>query len=426
MLLRSRLLFISKRKGVGALLKSQTRFVSSHWSDFPVAPSDPIVGLNDAYANDTFSNKVNVGVGAYRGDDGLPFVLPCVREAEKIIEKECLDHEYAPITGDQKFVSLALKFVYGDKCKPLEEKRVAGTQCLSGTGGLRLFGELMHTFGHKHIYIPNPSWGNHTPIFKNAGLEVRKYRYYDSNTSSLDFRNLIHDIKNMPEKSIILLHACAHNPTGMDPSMEQWNEMSNLCKKKNLLCFFDCAYQGFASGNAPADAAAVRHFVEEGHEIALVQSFSKNFGLYGQRVGALSIVTASPNNSKAVLSQLKKVIRPSYSNPPRHGARIVSTILADERLTNDFIQQCKGMSDRINKMRIQLRTNLEEAGSKHSWEHITNQIGMFAYSGLSKPQVEIIKDKHHIYCTMDGRISMAGVTSGNVDYIANAIHDVTK
>jgi aspartate aminotransferase len=212
----------------------------------------------------------------------------------------------------------------------------------------------------------------------------------------------------------------------MDPTLEQWKEISKVTKEQKLVPFFDCAYQGFASGNAPQDAAALRMFVDDGHLLGLVQSFSKNFGLYGQRVGALSIVGADPDEAKRIESQLKMVIRPMYSNPPRHGARIVSTILSNEKLTKDFIDQCKDMADRINSMRGELRSRLEDAGSDRSWEHITRQIGMFAYSGLNKEEVTLLKERHHIYCTMDGRISMAGVTSGNVDYIANAMHDVTK
>jgi len=417
------------KHNIQKLVSAHSRPLSSAWSDFPLGPPDPIIGLNEAFAKDDSPQKVNVGVGAYRGDDGKPYVLQCVRDAEAIIQNSSLDHEYSGITGDAKFVSLALKFAYGDDCKAISEDRVAGVQSLSGTGGLRVFGELMAKFGHRHIYVPNPTWGNHIPIFTNAGLEVRKYRYYDSTTSSLDFENLKTDIEAMPEQSIVLLHACAHNPTGMDPTLDQWAELSQLIKRKNLLPFFDCAYQGFASGSASQDAAALRHFVNEGQHdsLALVQSFSKNFGLYGQRIGALSIVAPDANQANNVLSQMKMCIRPMYSNPPRHGARIVSTILSDTNLTQDFTVQCREMADRISTMRVSLRSVLEDdLKSKHSWEHITNQIGMFAYSGLTKAQVELMRDRHHIYCTLDGRISMAGVTSGNVKNIANAIHDVTN
>ena len=334
--------------------------------------------------------------------------------------------EYSGIAGDQQFIDLALKFAYGEKSSALAENRIQGVQALSGTGGLRVMGELLYRHGHRAIYVPNPTWGNHIPIFTNSGLEVRKYRYYDSTSCDLDFDGMIKDISDIPDGTAILLHACAHNPTGMDPSMEQWKQISEVAKKKNLLPFFDMAYQGFSSGDHDKDGAAVRMFVEDGHLIAVVQSFSKNFGLYGHRIGALSVVGANQDEAKRVVSQMKIVIRPMYSNPPRAGARLVSTILGDPQLYKDFDEQCRGMANRINTMRTALRTKLEELGSPHNWDHITRQIGMFAYSGLTKDQVMAMREKHHVYCTADGRISMAGVTSGNVDYIANAIHDVSK
>jgi aspartate aminotransferase len=268
--------------------------------------------------------------------------------------------------------------------------------------------------------------GNHIPIFTCSGMEVRKYRYYDTGKSSVDFDGLLKDLSDAPNGSAVLLHACAHNPTGMDPSMEQWEQISKVMLQKKMLPFFDCAYQGFASGNAPKDAAAIRLFVKDGHHLAVVQSFSKNFGLYGQRVGALSVVTGSDHEAQAVLSQLKIVIRSNYSNPPRFGAAIVSEILSDSQMTDDFISQCEAMASRIGTMRQQLRSNLEQVAPQRSWSHITQQIGMFAYSGLSKEECEALRDKHHIYCTLDGRISMAGVTSENVQYLADSIGDVIQ
>ena len=338
-----------------------------------------------------------------------------------------LDNEYLPIGGSADFVNKALTFAYGDSCPAMAESRVEGVQTLSGTGGLRVFGEFFYKFGeHKHIYVPDPTWGNHIPIMQNAGLEVRKYTYYDVATSSLNFGKLIEDMKEAPDGSCFLLHACAHNPTGMDPTSEQWKEISSVMKEKRHLPFFDCAYQGFASGDAPTDAAAIRMFVADGHNLALVQSFSKNFGLYGQRVGALSFVSASKEEAGRVTSQLKIVIRPSYSNPPLHGARIVAHILGDESLTKDFVSECEGMASRITGMRTSLVNSLAEAGSTRDWSHVTTQIGMFAYSGLTGDQVDAMREKYSVYCTRDGRISMAGVTTGNVDYLAAAMHDVTK
>lgn len=391
-----------------------------------MAPLDPIIGLNEEYNRDDFPNKVIVGVGAYRDDGGKPYVLPCVREAEERIFQRNLDMEYSGIAGDAKFVEETLKFGYGEDCAAFKENRIHGVQALSGTGGLRVMGELLAKHGHKQIYVPNPTWGNHKAIFTNAGLEVKTYSYYKAETSDLDFENMVKDLKSIPSGTVVLLHACAHNPTGMDPTMEQWKQISEIAKERNLLPFFDCAYQGFASGDADVDAGALRMFVEDGHLMCMIQSFSKSFGLYGHRVGTLSVVGANEEEAKKVVSQLKLVIRPMYSNPPRHGSRIVSTILGDAKLKEDWKVQCFEMANRIDTMRTAMRESLEKAGSSHNWDHITKQIGMFAYSGLNKDQVMQMREKHHIYCTADGRISMAGVTSGNVDYIANAIHDVSK
>jgi len=398
----------------------------SPWSNYEMAPSDPILGLTEQFHKDDFPQKVIVGVGSYRDDAGKPFVLPCVREAEKILMDQNLDMEYSGIVGDVKFVQESLKFGYGKDSVPLKEDRIGSVQVLSGTGGLRVMGELLKKHGHKQIYVPDPTWGNHNAIFKNSGLEVQKYRYYDKENSDLDFSGMMEDIKTVPEGSVVLFHACAHNPTGMDPTLEQWKEVSQVAKERKILPFFDCAYQGFASGNADEDAGALRLFVEDGHLLATVQSFSKNFGLYGHRVGTLSIIGDTEEEAQRVVSQLKLLIRPMYSNPPRHGARIVSTILSDPKLNQDFIEQCAGMANRIHSMRQRLKDELHAAGSIRNWDHITKQIGMFAYSGLTKDQVAKMREKHHVYCTADGRISVAGVTSGNADYIAAAIHDVTK
>ena len=259
---------------------------------------------------------------------------------------------------------------------------------------------MIRRHGHQHIYVPNPSWGNHIPIFTNAGLEVRKYRYYNAARSTLDFDGMVQDIQEMPEGSCILLHTCAHNPTGMDPTLEQWKQLSETIKKKMLFPFFDCAYQGFASGDATKDAASLRMFVEDGHFLGMIQSFSKNFGLYGHRVGALSVVGANEEEAKRVVSQMKIVIRPMYSNPPRHGARIVSTILSDPQLTTDFVDQCRGMADRINTMRTALLKCLEQAGSTRSWEHITTQVCMLVLRvcGVMETSHKNLFARTYCYC----------------------------
>lgn len=352
--------------------------------------------------------------------------LPLQAEANVINAKG--DKEYLPITGLADFTKNAAVLAYGKDSAPIKENRIAITQSISGTGALRIGGAfLQRHYPNKKIFLPTPSWGNHTPIFRDAGLEVNQYRYYDKNTVGLDLKGMLEDIRSAPEGSIILLHACAHNPTGVDPTQEQWKEISNVVKEKGHFPFFDMAYQGFASGDIDRDAFAVRHFVSEGHQIALSQSFAKNMGLYGERVGAFSLVTADPEERARVDSQIKIIVRPLYSNPPVHGARIAGSILADKELYAQWLKEVKGMADRINGMRSTLKNLLvNDLGNKNNWDHITNQIGMFAFLGISPEQVEKLVNEHHVYLTKDGRISVAGITDHNVKHLAQALHAVTS
>jgi aspartate aminotransferase len=321
-----------------------------------------------------------------------------------------------------------LKFAYGDACTALADGRVAAMQTLSGTGSLRVVTEYLKRFhGSGALYVPNPTWGNHIPIAEHAGLTVNKYAYFDPETVGLNFAGMLDDVNAAPDGSVFLLHACAHNPTGIDPNNEQWAELSALMKQKRHFPLFDSAYQGFASGDANIDASSVRMFVKDGHSIALCQSFAKNFGLYGQRIGALSFVCVDHDETARVLSQLKVIARAMYSNPPSHGARIVEAVLADDALRLQWEGECKEMADRIQRMRGLLTKHLvEDLRSSLSWDHISDQIGMFCFSGLTAEQVGQMVHEHHIYLTSNGRISMAGVTSENVEYIAESIHAVTR
>jgi aspartate aminotransferase len=396
----------------------------STWSAVPAGPPDPILGITEAFKADRDSRKINLGVGAYRDENGKPYVLNAVKKAEEKMAFAKLDKEYLPITGLAGFTQSAAKLAYGSDSAPLTQKAIAVTQTISGTGALRIGGAFMarHYPGAKIIYLPNPTWGNHIPLFKDSGLEVRQYRYFDKKTVGLDFAGLKEDLKNAPEGAIVLLHACAHNPTGVDPTQSQWTELSELIAEKKLFPFFDMAYQGFASGSTTRDAFAVRHFVSQGQQIALCQSFAKNMGLYGERVGAFSLTTANEEEKKRVESQLKIIVRPMYSNPPLHGAHIASTILSDPELYKEWEGEVKGMADRIINMRerlYQLLTNdLQTPGE---WGHIKSQIGMFSFTGLNTAQCKVLAEKAHIYMTMDGRISMAGLNGGNVEYFAQGV-----
>lgn len=362
------------------------------------------------------------------GDNqGKPYVLPSVRTAEEKVVMSKLDKEYAGITGVPSFTKAAAVLAYGADSAPIKEDRVAITQTISGTGALRVGGAFMQRwYPHgKAIYIPTPSWANHKAVFHDSGLEVKQYKYYNKDTIGLDFEGMIADLKAAPNKSIVLLHACAHNPTGIDPTQEQWQQISQLVKEKEHYPFFDMAYQGFASGNTDQDAYPVRKFIEDGHGMVLCQSFAKNMGLYGERVGAFSIVCESAEEKKRIDSQIKILVRPLYSNPPVHGARIASEILNNPELNKQWLGEVKGMADRIIEMRALLKKHLEELGSRHNWDHITNQIGMFAYTGLKPEQMDQLAKEHSVYATKDGRISVAGITTGNVKRLAESIHKVT-
>ena len=400
---------------------------SQAFGDVAMGMADPILGLSVAYNNDTSPSKVNLGVGVYRDDNGLPFVLPSVRRAELRVCEQSLDHEYAPISGLAGFVSKAQKLAFGGDSAVVAEKRIASSQTLSGTGALRIAGEFMNRFGkNKKLMVPNPTWGNHHAIFKDAGLEVEPYCYYSPKSKGIDFEGMIADFEKQAPGTIILLHACAHNPSGNDPTEEQWRTIVEVIKRKQLFPLVDMAYQGFASGDLNRDAFGLRLLASEVEALVLCQSFAKSFGLYGQRTGAVHFMCADAGEAECVLSQLKILIRPIYSNPPLYGARVVDTVLGDAELTTKWEGDLKDMADRMNGVRSELVKSLEAAGSVKDWSHILNQIGMMAFTGLSKAQVAQLKADHHIYMTDDGRAAISGLNSRNVEYVARAFHDVSK
>jgi len=409
-----------------------SRRSNSVWSKVQMGPEDPILGVTVAFNKDTDPKKINLGVGAYRDDNGKPYVLEVVREAEKRIFEANMDHEYAAIGGVAQFNKLCQELQLGNDSQVIKEKRAVTVQCLSGTGALRVGADFMERWidlpgdNRKTIYLPNPTWGNHIPIYGDAGFQVKTYKYYDEKTCGLDFQGLKTDLKNAPNQSLFLFHACAHNPTGVDPDMKQWQEMSSICKEKGHFTFFDLAYQGFASGSPEKDAGPVRLFIKDGHNVGIAQSFAKNFGLYGERIGSLTFLTKDQKEAEAVESQLKILIRPMYSNPPVHGARIVSTILGDPALNAKWRVEVDKMAKRIITMRQALVDSLKALGSKKDWSHITKQIGMFAYTGLKPEQVDRMMKEYHVYLTKNGRISIAGITSHNVKHLALAMHEVSK
>lgn len=383
---------------------------------------------NKLYLEEKSPDKVNLTIGAYRTDEGKPWVLPVVHEAEvAVVNDPSLNHEYLPVLGHEGFRNAAMALILGDESAAMKEGRALGIQCLSGTGSLRAGAEILSLIGLKTVYVSNPTWGNHKMVFKKAGFtNVQEYSYWDQKNRKVDIDNLLRDLENAPTRSVIVLHGCAHNPTGMDPTQEQWKQIAQMIKKRNHFPFFDVAYQGFASGDADGDAWAVRHFAQEGLELVVAQSFAKNFGLYNERVGNLTVVFKNQSSIPAFKSQIELIIRANWSNPPAHGARVVHLILTDPERRKQWNQAIETMAGRIREMRRALRAKLEELGTPGSWEHITQQIGMFSFTGLTETQVDHLITTHKIFLLSDGRISVCGLNTKNVSYVATAIDQTVR
>ncbi|KIN00251.1 hypothetical protein OIDMADRAFT_164535 [Oidiodendron maius Zn] len=399
----------------------------------PQAPEDPLFGLMAAYRADPFDKKVDLGIGAYRDDNAKPWVLPVVKKADEILRNDpALNHEYLPIAGLSDLTTAAAKLILGADSPALTEKRTHSMQTISGTGAVHLGGLFLSKFfpGKPTIYLSDPTWANHKQIFSNVGLPSAVYPYFSKSTKGLDFDGMKAAIAAAPNRSIILLHACAHNPTGVDPTPAQWTEIAFLLRTKNHFPFFDCAYQGFASGDLARDAWAVRYFASQGFEMCIAQSFAKNFGLYGERAGCFHFITyPGPNATQTISrisSQLAVLQRSEISNPPAYGARIAALVLNDPVLFAQWEDDLRTMSGRIIAMRKALREKLEELRTPGSWNHITDQIGMFSFTGLSEKQVLELRSQAHVYMTKNGRISMAGLNSGNVEYFARAVDRVVR
>jgi len=400
------------------------------WDAIPLGPDDPILGMNTAYNKDTSKDKINLGVGAYRTEEGVPYVMNVVKKAEeRLLHPKSVNKEYLSIGGLEEFNRQSAALLFGEDRPALKEGRIATVQAISGTGALRVGAAFLATFrpADTAVYISDPTWSNHYKIFEHAGLKnQKKYRYFDPKTNGLDFKGMTDDISSAPAGSVILLHTCAHNPTGVDPSIDQWKQVIQIIKDKKLIAFFDTAYQGFATGDLVQDSMAVRLASDANIELLASQSFSKNFGLYSERVGALNVLCSSKAVVTPVLSQLNLIIRPMYSNPPAHGARIVATVLGDPELYKEWLEELKVMSGRIVAMRRELHAALKKKSTPGTWEHILNQIGMFSYTGLTPEQCEKMIGTHKVYMLKNGRISMVGLTSKTVDKLASAIDDVVR
>lgn len=404
--------------------QTTAKFGSQEFKHVTMAPADPILSLSIGYNNDKNPKKVNLGVGAYRTDEGKPYVFPVVKAAEEKIVSQNLQKEYLAIDGIPEFNKGARGVLFGWDHPDVTSGRVASVQSLSGTGALRILADFLIQHRPSPIYVSNPTWGNHNTLFANSGFEVRQYRYYKKETKGLDLEGMLEDLDNATPGSIVLLHVSAHNPTGVDPTLDQWKKIAEVCKAKFLYPFFDCAYQGFVTGNLDKDGAGLRYFLDQGFEMVISQSFAKTMGLYGERTGALHVVCSDKGVAEKVLSQLKIIVRVNYSSPPAHGARIASLILNEVPLRNQWLGELVAVTDRITRMRVLLRENLEKIGAPGTWNHVTDQIGMFSFTGLTPKQSEAMVKEHSIYMTTNGRISVCGLTQANVAYVAECIKDV--
>jgi aspartate/tyrosine/aromatic aminotransferase len=385
------------------------------------APADPILGLNESYAADDRTNKVNLGVGVFKNEDGVTPILATVKEAEKRLLEGETTKSYLAIGGDAEYGKQVQGLLFGQDHNIISNHLARTAQTPGGTGALRIASEFIsRQLGIDKIWVSNPTWANHGSVFASANLEVKPYRYYDAQTKGLDFDGMLADLSNANANEAVLFHGCCHNPTGVDPSAEQWQQLAELAERNGFVVLFDFAYQGFAKG-VEEDAEGLRIFSEKVPELLVASSFSKNFGLYNERVGAFTLVAADRTVADDAFSQVKTIIRANYSNPPAHGAKVVSVILSDETLRAQWIEEVAQMRSHIHGLRQMMVAKLAEIGVEKDFSFIEQQNGMFSFSGLTPEQVATLKEDYGIYIVGSGRINVAGLSSKNMETVCRAI-----
>jgi aromatic-amino-acid transaminase len=419
--------FVPRRDGGEVFLLNTGAFMSSSiFAAVEMAPRDPILGLNEAFAADTRTTKVNLGVGVYFTDEGKIPLLVAVKAAEKARLEAAPARGYQPIEGLAAYNSAVAALLFGKDSALIAEGKTLTVEALGGTGALKIGADyLKRLLPQAKVYISDPSWENHRALFESAGFDVENYPYYDAASRGANFAAMKQFLSGLTAGSIIILHACCHNPTGADLSDAQWAEVVAVCQARGLIPFLDMAYQGFADG-IDADAVAVRAFATSGLQFFISSSFSKSFSLYGERVGALTVVTASKEEAGRVMSQVKRVVRTNYSNPPTHGGAVVAAVLASPELRKQWEDELAGMRVRIREMRTSLVEKLAARGVATDFGFVTKQRGMFSYTGLSAAQVERLKTEFGIYAVSTGRICLAALNTKNIDYVADAIAAVLK
>ncbi|KQV45214.1 aromatic amino acid aminotransferase [Massilia sp. Root335] len=393
------------------------------FSAIAMAPRDPILGITEAFNADTNPAKINLGVGVYYDDNGKVPLLDCVRKAEAKLMEQPTPRTYLPIEGLGAYDKAVQELVFGADSAVIQEKRAVTVQALGGTGALKIGADFLKRFSpDSQVYISDPSWENHRALFESAGFTVNTYAYYDPATKGVNFDGMLADLKAMPEGAIVLLHACCHNPTGAELNADQWGQVIQVVRANNLIPFLDMAYQGFGDGIAE-DGAVVRRFTETAGPLLISNSFSKSFSLYGERVGALSVVASTTEEAARLLSQLKRIVRTNYSNPPTHGGKVVATVLSTPELRQLWEDELAGMRVRIKQMRDELVKKLAEKAPGKDFAFVREQVGMFSYSGLTKEQVEKLRAES-IYAVDTGRICVAALNSKNIDTVVDAIAKV--
>lgn len=394
------------------------------FSQVVLAPADPILGLTDTFKADPRQDKVNLGVGIYKDEAGQTPVLQSVKKAEALLLEQEKTKNYLGIEGVQTYNRVVQELLFGEGSELVTSGRAATAQAPGGTGALRIAAEfLLRNTPSRTVWVSNPTWANHQNIFETAGLTVKEYGYYNASAHDIDFDGMMTDLANAQAGDIILLHGCCHNPTGIDLTLAQWDLVANLCADKQLVPLFDFAYQGFGTG-IEEDAAGLRLVASKVPELLVANSFSKNFGLYNERIGAVTVVAHNADEAVRAFSQVKRTIRANYSNPPAHGALIVSTILNDASLKALWVQELTEMRERIALMRTLFVQSLKDEGVTQDFSFISRQNGMFSFSGLNKSQVARLKDEFGVYIVGSGRISVAGMTKANMPAICKAIAQV--
>ncbi len=396
------------------------------WQNVKAAPADSILGLTEAFRNDPNGQKVNLGVGVYKDEEGKTPILNCVKAAEKILLEREGTKSYLPISGDPVYAKEVQKLLFGEASEVIAGVRAVTAHAPGGTGALRVGGDLLKKFyPAAKVWLSRPTWANHRGVFHTAGFKLAEYAYYNAQTRAVDFAAMTADLKKIPAGDIVLLHACCHNPSGVDLSAEQWHQVAAIGKEKGWIPFLDFAYQGFGE-SIEADRCGIEEFAATGVDFFVASSFSKNFGLYNERTGALTIVSPTSQDAAVAMSHLKTTIRVIYSNPPAHGGLVVATILSNPELHAQWLIELAGMRDRIKAMRVALVEGLGVRGVKGDFSSITRQRGMFSFSGLSDEIVAWLRTNKSIYVVSGGRINLAGLTRENIDYVCDAIAEALE